>query len=169
MRLIGGIMETKTLKLFKELIIKKKKDVLKNSERKSEFLQDMIGGDYVDTLNENTGNQLNFKLQSRDRIYLNKLNQALQKIQDGSFGECAECSEEISIKRLLARPVAEMCICCKEAAEHQEGNITYNKKSKTHGKVISNNAGAEVINFGEYTKSNSSKGENVLFLRQFLQ
>ena len=39
----------------------------------------MIGGDYIDTLNENTGNQLNFKLQSRDRIYLNKLNQALQK------------------------------------------------------------------------------------------
>ena len=162
-------METKTLKLFKELIVKKKKEVLKNSEKKSEFLQDMIGGDYIDTLNENTGNQLNFKLQSRDRIYLNKLNQALQKIQEGSFGECVECGEKISIKRLLARPVAEMCICCKEAAEHREGAITYNKKSNTHGKVITNNSGAEVINFGEYTKSNSSKGENVLFLRQFLQ
>ena len=162
-------MEKKSLQLFKELITKKKNEVLRNSAKKSEFLQDMIGGDYIDTLNDNSDTQLSFKLQSRDRIYVNKLNEALQKIQDGTFGECTECGAEISIKRLLARPVAEMCICCKEAAEHQEGNISYNKKSNTHGKVISTSQGAEVINFGEYTKSNMNKGENVYVLRQFLQ
>ena len=162
-------MEKKTLTLFKELITKKKNEVLRNSAKKSDFLQDMIGGDYIDTLNENADTQLNFKLQSRDRIYVNKLNEALQKIQDGTYGECTDCGAEISIKRLLARPVAEMCICCKEAAEHQEGNISYNKKSNTHGKVIASNKGAEIINFGEYTKSNMNKGENVYVLRQFLQ
>ena len=162
-------MDDKTKKLFQELITKKKNAILRANEKKLEFLQDMIGGDYVDELNKNKDVQLNFKMQSRDRIYLNKLNEALTRIQDGTFAECSDCGEEISIKRLLARPVAQLCISCKEASEHKEGEITYQKKSRTHGKEIVNNNGAEVINFGEYTKSKMNKGENLYVLRQFLQ
>ena len=162
-------MDNKTLKLFKKLITEKKNEVLKASKNNEEFLQDMIGGDYIDELNSNKAAQFNFKLQSRDRIYLNKLNEALVSIEEGTFGECQECGAEISIKRLLARPVAKMCIGCKEEKEHQEGGLTYKKKSKTHGKELVNVSGGEVINFGEYTKSKSQKGENVYILRQFIQ
>ena len=45
---------------------------------------------------------------------------ALAKIEDGSFGTCEECGEEISVKRLEARPETTLCIRCKEDQERME-------------------------------------------------
>ena len=51
---------------------------------------------------------------------LNKINAALEKIEQGVYGECENCGEEIGLKRLEARPVAELCIDCKAEQEKLE-------------------------------------------------
>ncbi len=64
----------------------------------------------------------NFELRIRDRerMLINKIRQALQRIEDKTFGLCESCEEKIGAKRLLARPVTTLCIDCKTEQERQE-------------------------------------------------
>jgi DnaK suppressor protein len=65
---------------------------------------------------------LNFLLRIRDRErkLIQKIQEALQRIEDGTFGICENCGEEIGEKRLEARPVTTQCIDCKSEAEQRE-------------------------------------------------
>ena len=60
------------------------------------------------------------RLRARARGLINKIQQALRKIEEGVYGECEACGEEISLKRIEARPVAELCIDCKAEQEALE-------------------------------------------------
>ncbi len=64
----------------------------------------------------------NFELRIRDRerMLINKVKQALQRIEDGTFGLCESCEEEIGLERLRARPVTTLCIDCKTEEERKE-------------------------------------------------
>ena len=64
----------------------------------------------------------NFMLRIRDREskLIKKVKRALLRIEDGTFGTCEECGEDISIKRLKARPVTTQCIDCKTKEEALE-------------------------------------------------
>ena len=64
----------------------------------------------------------NFELRIRDRErkLINKIREALQRIDDGTFGLCESCEEEIGVNRLRARPVTTLCIDCKTEQERQE-------------------------------------------------
>lgn len=64
----------------------------------------------------------NFMLRIRDREskLIKKVKKALQRIEDGTFGTCEQCGEDISIKRLNARPVTTQCIDCKTKEEALE-------------------------------------------------
>ena len=64
----------------------------------------------------------NFELRIRDRErkLINKIRQALERIDDGTFGQCESCEEEIGPERLRARPVTTLCIDCKTEQERQE-------------------------------------------------
>ncbi|MDY0291181.1 MAG: RNA polymerase-binding protein DksA [Desulfuromonadaceae bacterium] len=64
----------------------------------------------------------NFELRIRDRErrLIGKIREALKRIDDGEFGICASCEENISESRLRARPVATLCIDCKEEQERRE-------------------------------------------------
>ncbi len=57
------------------------------------------------------------RLRERERGLISKIQQALRKIEEGVYGECESCGEEISLKRIEARPVAELCIDCKAEQE----------------------------------------------------
>ena len=61
-----------------------------------------------------------FRLRDREKFLLKKIDDALARIENATFGICEICEEEISIKRLEARPVTTMCIRCKEEQEKQE-------------------------------------------------
>ncbi len=61
-----------------------------------------------------------FRLRGREKTFLKKIDIALGKIDEGSFGICDECNEPISLKRLEARPETTMCIKCKEEQEQKE-------------------------------------------------
>jgi DnaK suppressor protein len=60
------------------------------------------------------------RLRERERGLIAKIMQALRKIEEGVYGECESCGEEISLKRIEARPVAELCIDCKAEQEKLE-------------------------------------------------
>ena len=64
----------------------------------------------------------NFMLRIRDREnkLIKKVRKALNRIENGTFGACEECGEDISIKRLKARPVTTQCIDCKTKEEASE-------------------------------------------------
>jgi DnaK suppressor protein len=60
------------------------------------------------------------RLKGREKKLLTKIDQALERIDKGTFGICEVCEEEIGLKRLEARPVTSMCIECKTDEEERE-------------------------------------------------
>jgi DnaK suppressor protein len=60
------------------------------------------------------------RLKGRERKLLKKIDEILEKIDNGTYGICEACGEEINIKRLEARPVTTMCIDCKTEQEEEE-------------------------------------------------
>ena len=64
----------------------------------------------------------NFELRIRDRErkLIGKIREAIERIDDGTYGQCESCEEEIGLARLKVRPVTTMCIDCKTEQERQE-------------------------------------------------
>jgi DnaK suppressor protein len=60
------------------------------------------------------------RLREREATLLVKIDRALDKIKEGTFGTCESCGEKIGLKRLEARPVADLCIECKTEQERNE-------------------------------------------------
>ena len=114
----------KELKKFQELLEEKRKAVL---ERAREMLavENMALDtndlpDEMDLASSEYLQSFTFRLRGREKTFLDKINKALVKIDDGTFGVCEECGEEISVKRLEARPETTLCIKCKEDQERME-------------------------------------------------
>jgi DnaK suppressor protein len=76
--------------------------------------------DEIDTASSEINLAITGRLRERERGLINKIEAALEKIEDGSFGTCESCGEAIAMKRLEARPVAELCIDCKSEQEKIE-------------------------------------------------
>lgn len=60
------------------------------------------------------------RIKDRERKLIGKVQEALKKIGDGSYGICESCGESIGVKRLQARPVTSYCINCKAEMEAEE-------------------------------------------------
>lgn len=76
--------------------------------------------DEVDLASSETDQAINLKLRDRERFLIRKIDKALQKIENGEYGECESCGDPIGMKRLEARPVTDLCIRCKEEQEARE-------------------------------------------------
>jgi DnaK suppressor protein len=117
-------MDKKKLSNFKS-ILKEQLQSLLNEAGKT--LVDMTGE--VDTFPDPTDrasleSNRNFLLRIRDRErkLITKIKSALNRIENGEYGICEVCDEEISEERLKARPVTTLCIECKERQETQENS-----------------------------------------------
>jgi DnaK suppressor protein len=76
--------------------------------------------DPADRASMETDRNFLLRIRDRERKLITKIDRALERIEDGSFGLCQECGEGIEIKRLDARPVATLCIECKTIQEQEE-------------------------------------------------
>ena len=74
----------------------------------------------VDQASSYTDKNVEMKAINRQIKLISKIDQALKRIKDGTYGFCAETGEPIGIKRLMARPVAELCIAAQEKHEKDE-------------------------------------------------
>ncbi len=76
--------------------------------------------DDIDLASMESNRDFQLRIRDRERTLIHKIRQALQRIDEGEYGICVVCGEEISERRLLARPVATHCIDCKTEAEQLE-------------------------------------------------
>ncbi|MBI5193871.1 MAG: RNA polymerase-binding protein DksA [Nitrospirae bacterium] len=76
--------------------------------------------DMTDQAAAEADNNFTLRLKEREQKLLKKIDEALDRITDGTFGICDNCGEEIGYKRLLARPVTTYCIDCKTKQEEDE-------------------------------------------------
>ena len=79
-----------------------------------------ISADIVDQASSYTDKTIEMKAINRQIKLISKIDQALTRIKDGVYGFCAETGEPIGLKRLIARPVAELCIAAQEKHEKEE-------------------------------------------------
>ena len=79
-----------------------------------------VSADIVDQASSYTDKTVEMKAINRQIKLISKIEQALTRIKDGTYGFCAETGEPIGIKRLIARPVAELCIAAQEKHEKEE-------------------------------------------------
>jgi len=79
-----------------------------------------VSADIVDQASSYTDKTVEMKAISRQIKLISKIDQALTRIKDGAYGFCAETGEPIGLKRLIARPVAELCIAAQEKHEKNE-------------------------------------------------
>tara|TARA_S200000501_G_scaffold369106_1_gene407985 strand:+ start:880 stop:1296 length:417 start_codon:yes stop_codon:yes gene_type:complete len=76
--------------------------------------------DIVDQASSYTDKNVEMKAINRQIKLISKIDQALKRIKDGTYGFCSETGDPIGIKRLMARPVAELCIAAQEKHEKEE-------------------------------------------------
>jgi DnaK suppressor protein len=116
-------LNKKELKKFQEQLQDKKKELL---ERARQMLSDGMAldtndlPDEMDLASSEYIQSFEFRLRGREKSLLAKLDLALKKIDDNTFGICETCEEPIGKKRLEARPETSLCIKCKEDQEREE-------------------------------------------------
>jgi DnaK suppressor protein len=119
----GARLNQKDLKRFKKILEENKRVVL-NSAKKTlseELVYDTDDlPDEIDQASSEYNQSLAARLRDREKFLLKKIEDALARIETNTYGICEICEEDISIKRLEARPVTTMCIRCKEEQEKQE-------------------------------------------------
>ena len=116
-------MKKKDLDRFKKMMQERKVEILeqvKDTKEQGMGVDAAELADEVDLASSEADQSLNMRLRDRERVLLRKIEKAIKKIEQGEFGICESCGEEIGAKRLEARPVTDLCINCKEEQEKVE-------------------------------------------------
>ena len=131
-------MDKQTLKHFESLFleIKRNKGLMDLANETDKYV--WKEGDEIDLAMQQRDEELGRKLEGRQGFYLRKVDAALERVRNETFGCCSDCDEEISLTRLYARPTANLCIQCKEEQERDENSLRYDKKSHTRGRELNN-------------------------------
>ncbi|MZH41253.1 MAG: TraR/DksA family transcriptional regulator [Nitrospinae bacterium] len=79
---------------------------------------DLTFSNEIDLASSLEGREMIFQLTSRDRNELKLIEDALFRINNGTYGECESCEKKITLKRLQIMPLTALCIDCQEAAEN---------------------------------------------------
>ncbi len=116
-------MDKKKVEHFKELLLKHRQQILNvGLLNKSDDLhvseEDL--SDETDLASSLIQQQLSCTIRDREFVKLRRIDMALEKISDGSYGHCEDCEEEISFKRLENQPWSELCITHAEEKEREE-------------------------------------------------
>ncbi len=116
-------MNKTQLKKFRTLLEEKRDEIVRKAKQTLDEDMTLDADDLPDEMDLASSEYLQsftFRLRGREKTFLDKINRALVKIDEGTFGICEECEEEISDKRLEARPETTLCIRCKEDQERME-------------------------------------------------
>src|SRR5512136_1462889 len=108
-------MNKRELKRFKSLL-EEKRDAILNSPGKKTYWENMENtrhGDFVDQASDDNEVHVNIRLRQTDAKLLRAIEAAISRIDNGSYGICTQCEEEISAARLQAVPWTSVCVACK--------------------------------------------------------
>jgi DnaK suppressor protein len=103
----------------RQQLLQQKRDILRKfHDKKGDH--DKQGGDFIDIATDSLEHELNYIFEEREREKLQNINAALKRMQEGDYGECDDCGEDIDIERLVALPFARLCLDCKSKQERQK-------------------------------------------------
>ena len=109
-----------TLKIRERLLGKRSEllNLIQSSKSLERDVGDLTFSNEIDLASSLEGREMIFQLTSRDRNELRLIEDALFRINDGTYGACESCEKKISLKRLQIMPLTALCIDCQEAAEN---------------------------------------------------
>ena len=115
-------MSKRQLQFFRRRIEGMREDIGQGLERTMASMQEEAGAipDDNDRASKESEFAVELRQRDRDRRLLGKISRALDGIENGTFGYCEDCGDPIGVARLLARPVASLCIECKDLQERLE-------------------------------------------------
>ena len=118
-------MNAKMKEYFKQKLLNWKNELLKESSQTLNNLQsdNEAKPDITDRASEEIDRSFELRTRDRERKLINKIDSALQRIEDGSYGYCEETGEPIGLKRLEARPVATLSLEAQEMHEKAEKRL----------------------------------------------
>lgn len=112
------------MKTIKEMLIAMREDLVKEISRRSRETagtppqQDI--GDIYDAVSEERSRDLDLILNEHQKRTIDQIDEALERIDEGTYGECEECGVKIPKGRLRIRPFAKLCVECQEKVEREE-------------------------------------------------
>jgi DnaK suppressor protein len=107
---------------FRQILNTWKRDLMQEVDRTVLHMKDEAANfpDPNDRATQESEFSLELRTRDRERKLIRKIDEAIKRIEDGSYGYCVETGEEIGIKRLEARPVATLCVEAQERRERRE-------------------------------------------------
>jgi len=115
-------MNDRQREYFRQKLLAWREDILKEAKETLQHLQDENQNhpDFADRASSETDRAIELRARDRQRKLIAKIDEALSRIEDGTYGYCEETGEPISIKRLEARPIATLSIEAQERHERRE-------------------------------------------------
>ena len=116
-------MNKKTLERFKTILTDQRDNLIETARN---TLASDLGinvddlPDEMDLASAEYDHAMNFRLRGREKTLIKKIDLALVRIEEEEYGLCDDCGDDISPRRLEARPVTTLCIRCKEEQERKE-------------------------------------------------
>jgi len=132
-------MRKDTIKKFKKIFETQRDRILYNSRVVREDFS-VCPDDRYDEIDQATTDieqSMQMRLRNRETLYIKKIDEALKRIEEGTFGECEDCGEDIEVRRLEARPTATLCVSCKEEQERKEVLTAAGREHKSLGASFS--------------------------------
>ncbi|MGB7912249.1 MAG: RNA polymerase-binding protein DksA [Desulfobaccales bacterium] len=120
-------MNEERLEFFRLLLKERLDEILGEADKTRTEMTGAVAPfpDPTDRATLETDRNFTLRIRDRERKLITKIREAMERIDDGTYGHCEICGGEISEKRLIARPVTTMCIGCKsrqEALERAKGH-----------------------------------------------
>ncbi len=116
-------LDKKTITHFKKILLKEREQILGEVKQIYESSKEM-GQDGIQDIADEAANiynkQILLSLNENERMRLQEVDEALDRIESGTYGICEECGEPIGLKRLDVRPVAKYCVPCLTSLEKRK-------------------------------------------------
>jgi DnaK suppressor protein len=119
-------MNQRDVKQLRKLLDEKMNDLLAEADRTVDVMTDAKAENFPDPTDRaslESNRNFTLRIRDRERKLIGKIKEALARIDDGSYGKCEDCGENIGIERLKARPVTTLCIDCKSLQEAEERKL----------------------------------------------
>jgi len=116
------MLKKKQLADFKNLLYEKLDNLLDEASKTVSGMSNPNENlpDPADRASLESDRNFTLRIRDRERKLIGKIKEALERIENGTYGICESCQEDISSKRLKARPVTTLCIDCKKRQEDEE-------------------------------------------------
>ncbi len=118
-------MEKERLEYFRQILLQRLQALLEEAGKTVDDLNEakVRFPDPTDGASAEFDRDFLLRIRDRERKLIKKVQEALERIENGTYGICESCGAEISEKRLMARPVTTLCIKCKTRQEEEEKRL----------------------------------------------